>query len=91
MLRYSFLGISIISAINFLLTDVLLVQLLLAICLLASLGIAVVWPEPLPPPPSMDLWSEAPDEKEREMKVCSHCGKAVDKKWSMCPYCSKKV
>ena len=30
-------------------------------------------------------------EKEREMKVCSHCGKAVDKKWSMCPYCSKKV
>jgi RNA polymerase subunit RPABC4/transcription elongation factor Spt4 len=25
------------------------------------------------------------------MKLCSNCGKAVDQKWSMCPYCSKKV
>ena len=91
MLRYSFLAISSISAINFLLTDELLVQALLIICVLASFGIATVWPEPLPPPQSMDLWSEAPDEKEREMKVCSNCGKAVDQKWSMCPYCSKKV
>ena len=91
MLRYSFLGISIISAINFLLTDELLVQLLLAICLLAGSHRTTPKRLSLPPPPSMDLWSEAPDEKEREMKVCSHCGKAVDKKWSMCPYCSKKV
>jgi RNA polymerase subunit RPABC4/transcription elongation factor Spt4 len=37
------------------------------------------------------LWSEAPKTKEREMKICSNCGKAVDQKWSMCPYCSKKV
>ena len=91
MLRYSFVVISIISALNFLLTDELFVQALLIICLVASLGIATIWPEPLPPPPSMDLLSEAPDEKEREMKVCSNCGKAVDQKWSMCPYCSKKV
>ena len=91
MLRQSFIAISVISAINFLLTDELFVQALLIICLVASLGIATIWPEPLPPPPSMDLWSKAPDEKEREMKVCSNCGKAVDQKWSMCPYCSKKV
>tara|TARA_B100000029_G_scaffold139331_1_gene134422 strand:+ start:297 stop:572 length:276 start_codon:yes stop_codon:yes gene_type:complete len=91
MLRSSFVAISIISAVNFLLTDELIVQALLIICLVASLGIAIIWPEPLPPPPSMDLWSEAPEEKEREMKVCSNCGKAVDQKWSMCPYCSKKV
>ena len=91
MLRYSFVVISIISALNFLLTDELFVQALLIICLVASLGIATIWPEPLPPPPSMDLWSEAPDEKEREMKVCSNCGKAVDQKWTMCPYCSKTV
>ena len=91
MLRQSFIAITVISAINFLLTDELFVQALLIICLVASLGIATIWPEPLPPPPSMDLWSEAPDEKEREMKVCSNCGKAVDQKWSMCPYCSKKV
>jgi RNA polymerase subunit RPABC4/transcription elongation factor Spt4 len=25
------------------------------------------------------------------MELCSNCGKAVDQKWSMCPYCSKKV
>jgi RNA polymerase subunit RPABC4/transcription elongation factor Spt4 len=25
------------------------------------------------------------------MKLCSNCGKAVDQKWSMCPYCSKRV
>jgi hypothetical protein len=91
MLRYLFLAISAISAINFVLTEELLVQALLIMCLVASLGIAIIWPEPLPPPPSMDLWSEAPDEKEREMKICSNCGKAVDQKWSMCPYCSKKV
>jgi len=91
MLRYSFLAISVISVINFTLTEELLVQVLLIICLVASLGIATIWPEPLPPPPSMDLWSEAPHEKEREMKICSNCGKAVDQKWSMCPYCSKKV
>jgi hypothetical protein len=91
MLRYLFVVISLISAINFILTDELVVQALLIICLVVSLGIAIIWPEPLPPPPSMDLWSEAPDAKEREMKVCSNCGKAVDQKWSMCPYCSKKV
>ena len=91
MLRHSFIAISAISAINFVLTEELFVQALLIMCLVASLGIAIIWPEPLPPPPSMDLWSEAPDEKEREMKICSNCGKAVDQKWSMCPYCSKKV
>lgn len=91
MLRYSFLAISILSALNFLLTDVFVVQVILGICLVVSLGIAIIWPEPLPPPPSPDLWSEAPKTKEREMKICSNCGKAVDQKWSMCPYCSKKV
>ena len=91
MLRQSFIAISVISTINFTLTEILLVQVLLIICLLVSLAIALIWPEPLPPPPSSDLWSEAPDEKEREMKICSNCGKAVDQKWSMCPYCSKKV
>jgi len=91
MLRYSFLAVSILSALNFLLTDVFVVQVILGICLVVSLGIAIIWPEPLPPPPSPDLWSEAPKTKEREMKICSNCGKAVDQKWSMCPYCSKKV
>tara|TARA_B100001750_G_C14942983_1_gene319763 strand:- start:122 stop:397 length:276 start_codon:yes stop_codon:yes gene_type:complete len=91
MLRYSFIALSLLSVINFVLTEELVVQVLLIVCLVVSLGIAIIWPEPLPPPPSMDLWSEAPDEKEREMKICSNCGKAVDQKWSMCPYCSKKV
>ena len=91
MLRYSFLAISILSALNFLLTDIFVVQALLGICLVVSLGITITWPESLPPPPSPDLWSEAPETKEREMKICSNCGKAVDQKWSMCPYCSKKV
>ena len=91
MLRYLFIAISVISTFNFVLTEEILVQALLIINIVVSLGIAIIWPEPLPPPPSMDLWSEAPDEKEREMKICSNCGKAVDQKWSMCPYCSKKV
>ena len=91
MLRYLFIAISVISTINLVLTEEILVQALLIINIVVSLGIAIIWPEPLPPPPSMDLWSEAPDEKEREMKICSNCGKAVDQKWSMCPYCSKKV
>ena len=91
MLRYSFLAVSILSALNFLLTDVFVVQVILGICLVVSLGIAITWPEPLPPPPSPDLWSEAPEVKERETKICSNCSKAVDQKWSMCPYCSKKV
>ena len=91
MLRYSFLAISILSALNFLFTDVIIVQALLGICLVVSLGITIIWPDPLPPPPPSDLWSDAPETKEREMKICSSCGKAVDQKWSMCPYCSKKV
>ena len=91
MLRYSFAAISLLSAINIPFTEELIVQVLLILCFLASTGIAVIWPDPLPPPPPPDLWSEAPDSKEREMKICSNCGKAVDKKWSMCPYCSKKV
>ena len=91
MLRYSFVVISAFAVVNLLLTDILLVQVLLVICLVTSLGIAIIWPEPLPPPPPPDLWSEAPETKEREMKICSSCGKAVDNKWSMCPYCSKKV
>ena len=91
MLRYLFIAISVISTFNFVLTEEILVQALLIINIVVSLGIVIIWPEPLPPPPSMDLWSEAPDEKEREMKICSNCGKAVDQKWSMCPYCSKKV
>ena len=91
MLRYSFLAISILSALNFLFTEVIIVQALLGICLVVSLGIAIIWPDPLPPPPPSDLWSDAPKTKEREMKICSSCGKAVDQKWSMCPYCSKKV
>ena len=91
MLRYSFLAISLLSALNFLFTDVIIVQALLGICFVVSLGIAIIWPDPLPPPPPSDLWSDAPETKEREMKICSSCGKAVDQKWSMCPYCSKKV
>ena len=91
MLRYSFLAISILSVINLLFTELLIVQVLLGTCLVLSLGIAITWPEPLPPPPPSDLWSDAPETKEREMKICSNCGKAVDQKWSMCPYCSKKV
>jgi len=91
MLRYSFLAISILSALNFLFTEVIIVQALLGICLVVSLGITIIWPDPLPPPPPSDLWSDAPETKEREMKICSSCGKAVDQKWSMCPYCSKKV
>jgi len=91
MLRYTFVAISVLSATNFLLTEEFLVQALLIICLVASLGIATIWPDPLPPPPPSNLWSEAPESKERDMKLCSNCGKAVDQKWSMCPYCSKKV
>ena len=91
MLRYSFLAISILSVINLFLTELIFVQVLLGFCLVLSLGIAITWPEPLPPPPPSDLWSDAPETKEREMKICSSCGKAVDQKWSMCPYCSKKV
>ncbi len=91
MLRQTFILVSFLSALNLYLAESFELQFISGLVLLISLGISVIWPEPLPPPPSMDLWSEAPDEKEREMKICSNCGKAVDQKWSMCPYCSKKV
>jgi len=91
MLRLTFFLCGILASINFYLADSLIVQIISIIGLLFGLGIAISWPEPLPPPPPPDLWSEAPDSKERDMKLCSNCGKAVDQKWSMCPYCSKKV
>ena len=91
MLRITFLISGILASINFYFTESIIVQILSIICLLISLGISVFWLDPLPPPPAPDLWSEAPESKERDMKLCSNCGKAVDQKWSMCPYCSKKV
>ena len=91
MLRLTFFLSGILAGINFYLTDSLIVQISSIICLLVGLGIAIAWPEPLPPPPPPDLWSEAPDIKKRDIKLCSNCNKAVDQKWSMCPYCSKKV
>ena len=91
MLRITFLLAGLISILNLYLTEIFVVQILSAICIILSLAIAGVWPDPLPPPPPSDLWSEAPEGKEREMKHCSNCGKSVDQKWSMCPYCSKKV
>ena len=91
MLRLTFFLCGILASINFYLADSLIVQIISIIGLLFGLGIAISWPEPLPPPPFPDLWSEAPDSKKRDMKLCSNCGKAVDQKWSMCPYCSKKV
>ena len=91
MLRLTFFLYGILACINFYLADSLTVQIISILGILFGLGIAISWPEPLPPPPPPDLWSEAPDDKERDMKLCSSCGKAVDRKWSMCPYCSKKV
>jgi len=91
MLRITFFISGILASINFYLTDSIIIQIVSIICLLVSLGISIIWPEPLPPPPSPNLWSEAPESKERDMKLCSNCSKAVDQKWSMCPYCSKKV
>jgi hypothetical protein len=91
MLRVTFFLAGLLAVLNLYLTEQTIVQVVSVLCILISLGVATVWPEPLPPPPTSDLWSEAPETKEREMKQCSNCGKAVDQKWSMCPYCSKKV
>jgi len=91
MLRQSFFFASFLGALNLYFAEDIVLQLLSGILFLLMLGISILWPEPLPPPPASNLWSDAPQKKEREMKTCSNCGKAVDQKWSMCPYCSKKV
>lgn len=91
MLRPTFFLAALFSIINVYYAYSPLVQIFSFLSFVVCLGIAIVWPEPLPPPPPPDLWSDAPETKEREMKTCSSCGKAVDQKWSMCPYCSKRV
>ena len=91
MLRQTFFIASFLGALNLYYAEDLVLQILCVVLFLFNLGISVIWPEPLPPPPPANLWSEAPDKKKREMKTCSHCSKKVDAKWSMCPYCSKKV
>ena len=91
MLRQTFFLASLLGALNLYYAEYLVLQILSGVLFLLCLGISVIWPEPLPPPPSKDLWSDAPEKKEREMKTCSSCGKAVDLKWTMCPYCSKRV
>ena len=91
MLRQTFFFTSLLGAVNLYFAEDVILQILSGVLFLFSLGISVIWPEPLPPPPPANLWSEAPDKKEREMKTCSSCGKAVDLKWTMCPYCSKRV
>ena len=91
MLRITFLLAGIIAILNLYLTEEFLIQILSVISIIISLAIAGIWPDPLPPPPPSNLLSDVPEVKEREMKHCSNCGKSVDQKWSMCPYCSKKV
>jgi|TARA_Y100001970_G_C13687870_1_gene580932 hypothetical protein len=91
MLRQTFFFASFLGAVNLYFAEDTILQIFSGILFLFTLGISIIWPEPLPPPPAPDLWSEAPEKKEREMKTCSNCGKAVDQKWSMCPYCSKRV
>ena len=91
MLRLTFFLTSLLGVLNLYLADDIFLQILSGILSVFSLGISIIWPEPLPPPPSPNLWSDAPEKKEREMKTCSSCGKVVDQKWSMCPYCSKRV
>lgn len=91
MFRLSFVATGLISVLNFLLTEDIILRALIVTCILLSFGLAIVWPDPIPPPPPKNLWSEAPEEKKREMRTCSSCGKAVDQKWTMCPYCSKRV
>ena len=91
MLRQTFFLASFLGALNLYFAEDIVLQILSGVLFLFSLGISVIWPEPLPPPPPTNLWSKAPEKKEREMKTCSHCGKEVDSKWSMCPYCSKRV
>ena len=91
MLRQTFFLASFLGALNLYFAEYIVLQILSGVLFLFSLAISVIWPEPLPPPPPANLWSEAPEKKQREMKTCSHCGKEVDAKWSMCPYCSKRV
>ncbi len=91
MLRLTFFLAGFLAVLDFYLAESTPVQVVSVLCVIVTLGVALLWPDPLPLPPSLDLWSEAPETKEREMKHCSNCGKTVDQKWSMCPYCSKKV
>jgi len=91
MLRQTFILVSFLAVLNLYFAEAIELQFISGLVFLISLGISVIWPEPLPPPPPPDLWSDAPEKKDREMKTCSNCGKVVDQKWSMCPYCSKKV
>ena len=91
MLRQTFFLASFLGALNLYYAEDLALQIMSGALILLCLGISVIWPEPLPPPPAKDLWSDAPEKKQREMKTCSSCGKAVDLKWTMCPYCSKRI
>ena len=91
MLRQTFFLASFLGALNLYYAEDLVLQIMSGALILLCLGISVIWPEPLPPPPAKDLWSDAPEKKQREMKTCSSCGKAVDLKWTMCPYCSKRI
>ena len=91
MLRQTFFVVSFLGALNLYLAEDIALQIFSGILFISSLGISVIWPEPLPPPPPSDLWSDIPEKKERKVKICSSCGKEVDQKWSMCPYCSKRV
>ena len=91
MLRQTFFLASFLGALNLYYAEDLVLQILSGALILLCLGISVIWPEPLPPPPPKDLWSDAPEKKQREMKTCSSCGKGVDLKWTMCPYCSKRI
>ena len=64
MLRQTFFLASFLGALNLYYAEDLVLQILSGVLLLFSLGISVIWPEPLPPPPPTNLWSEAPEKKK---------------------------
>lgn len=56
MLRQTFFLASLLGALNLYYAEDLALQILSGVLFLLCLGISVIWPEPLPPPPPKDLW-----------------------------------
>ena len=63
MLRQTFFLASFLGALNLYYAEDLVLQIMSGALILLCLGISVIWPEPLPPPPPKDLWSNAPEKK----------------------------
>jgi len=99
MLRQTFILVSFLAALNLYFAEAIELQFISGLVLLISLGISVIWPEPLPPPPPPDYGQMHQKRKIEKWKIAltvvrqliksGRCALIVLKKYEQMVFCNR--